>query len=77
MKRIYFDLCCYNRPFDNQSEIKIRLEADAKLCNQRAPFDYTEWRQHLFDDVPLDEFLKNARRFDKHEKREKPCTSAK
>lgn len=29
--RIYFDNCCYNRPFDDQSNILIRLEADAKL----------------------------------------------
>lgn len=29
--RIYFDNCCYNRPFDDQSNILIRLESDAKL----------------------------------------------
>jgi len=27
---------------------------------RREPFDYTEWRQDLFKDVPLEEFLKNA-----------------
>ena len=31
---------------------------------QREPFDYTEWRRRLFDDVPLGVFLENARRFD-------------
>ncbi|MCL2349643.1 MAG: hypothetical protein FWC50_15440 [Planctomycetaceae bacterium] len=31
MTRIYFDNCCYNRPFDDQSNILIRLEVDAKL----------------------------------------------
>jgi len=31
MTRIYFDNCCYNRPFDDQGQIKVRLEADAKL----------------------------------------------
>ncbi len=31
MKRIYFDICCYNRPFDDQGRIEVRLEADAKL----------------------------------------------
>ncbi|MCL2006043.1 MAG: hypothetical protein FWG73_07735 [Planctomycetaceae bacterium] len=31
MKRIYFDNCSYNRPFDDQSQIVIRLESDAKL----------------------------------------------
>jgi predicted nucleic acid-binding protein len=29
--RIYFDNCCYNRPFDDQSNVLIRLESDAKL----------------------------------------------
>jgi len=27
---------------------------------RREPFDYTEWRQGLFKDVPLDVFLNNA-----------------
>ena len=27
---------------------------------RREPFDYTEWRQNLYKDVPLDEFLKQA-----------------
>ena len=31
MIRIYFDNCCYNRPFDEQGDILVRLEADAKL----------------------------------------------
>ena len=31
MIRIYLDNCCYNRPFDDQSQIKVRLETDAKL----------------------------------------------
>jgi len=30
---------------------------------QREPFDYTEWRQSLFEDVPLETFLDNACRF--------------
>lgn len=29
--KIYFDNCCFNRPFDDQRQIKIRLEAEAKL----------------------------------------------
>ena len=29
--RIYLDNCCFNRPFDNQSLIAIRLETEAKL----------------------------------------------
>jgi len=28
---IYFDVCCLNRPFDDQSQARIRLEAEAVL----------------------------------------------
>ena len=31
MFRVYLDNCCFNRPFDNQSHLKIRLETEAKL----------------------------------------------
>ncbi len=34
MKRIYLDNCCFNRPFDDQSQIRIKLEAEAKLYIQ-------------------------------------------
>jgi hypothetical protein len=30
---------------------------------QREPFDYTEWRQNLFDGVPVDKFLEDAQRY--------------
>lgn len=29
--KIYLDNCCLNRPFDDQSLIRIRLEAEAKI----------------------------------------------
>ena len=29
--RIYLDVCSFNRPFDDQSQLRIRLEAEAKL----------------------------------------------
>jgi hypothetical protein len=32
--RIYLDNCCFNRPFDNQSSIRVKLETDAKLFVQ-------------------------------------------
>ena len=32
--RIYLDNCCYNRPYDDQSDIRIRLESEAKLFIQ-------------------------------------------
>jgi hypothetical protein len=33
---------------------------------QREPFNYTEWRQDLFNDVPLETFLENARQYDEN-----------
>ena len=32
--RIYLDNCMFNRPFDNQTQIRIRLESEAKLYIQ-------------------------------------------
>jgi hypothetical protein len=32
--KIYLDNCCFNRPFDDQSQIRIRLETEAKLIIQ-------------------------------------------
>ena len=32
--RIYLDNCSFNRPFDDQSQLKIKLEAEAKLYIQ-------------------------------------------
>ncbi len=32
--RVYLDNCCYNRPYDNQSQIRIQLESQAKLYIQ-------------------------------------------
>jgi hypothetical protein len=29
--RIYLDNCCFNRPFDNQEQVEIRIETEAKL----------------------------------------------
>jgi predicted nucleic acid-binding protein len=34
--RLYLDNCCFNRPFDDQSQIKIRLETEAKLNIQHS-----------------------------------------
>lgn len=33
--RVYLDNCAFNRPFDDQLQIRIRLEADAKLYLQQ------------------------------------------
>lgn len=29
--KVYLDNCCFNRPFDDQTQIRIRLESEAKL----------------------------------------------
>jgi predicted nucleic acid-binding protein len=34
MLRLYLDLCCFNRPFDDQKQLKVRLETEAKLAIQ-------------------------------------------
>ena len=33
--RIYLDNCCFNRPYDDQSYLVIRLESEAKLYVQQ------------------------------------------
>ena len=33
--RIYLDNCCYNRPYDDQSQIRLSLETQAKLFIQK------------------------------------------
>ncbi|MDR1322983.1 MAG: PIN domain-containing protein [Candidatus Margulisbacteria bacterium] len=32
---LYLDTCCFNRPFDEQVQVKIRLETEAKLYIQQ------------------------------------------
>lgn len=32
--RVYMDNCCFNRPFDDQSQLKIKLEAESKIYIQ-------------------------------------------
>jgi predicted nucleic acid-binding protein len=33
--RIYLDNCCFNRPFDDQTQLKVHLETEAKLFVQQ------------------------------------------
>ena len=33
--RIYLDNCCYNRPYDDQTQLRISLESQAKLEIQK------------------------------------------
>lgn len=36
MALIYLDICCFNRPFDDQTHLLIRLQTEAKLAVQDA-----------------------------------------
>ena len=33
---VYLDICCFNRPFDDQTQLFIRLQTEAKLSVQGA-----------------------------------------
>ena len=58
--RVYLDNCCYNRPFDEQVQLSVRLETEAKMevqsqmrfgileyvLTNRSPHDYTKWREN-------------------------------
>ena len=33
--KIYLDNCCFNRPYDNQAQLRIELETKAKLHVQQ------------------------------------------
>jgi predicted nucleic acid-binding protein len=37
--RIYLDNCCFNRPFDSQAQLRVRLETEAKLRIQERIVD--------------------------------------
>lgn len=37
--KVYLDTCCYNRPYDDQTQLRINLEAQAKLFIQKQIID--------------------------------------
>ncbi|HEW97322.1 MAG: PIN domain-containing protein [Candidatus Parabeggiatoa sp. nov. 3] len=43
MKKIYLDVCCFNRPFDEQTQERIKLEAEAILLILKR-FELGEWQ---------------------------------
>ena len=49
---IYLDVCCLNRPFDNQIQERIRLETEG-IFNILAKFQSGEWQ--LLGSEPFDE----------------------
>ena len=36
MMLLYLDNCCFNRPYDNQSHLLVKLETEAKLDIQQS-----------------------------------------
>ena len=32
--KVYLDNCCYNRPYDDQTNLRIQIESQAKLAVQ-------------------------------------------
>ncbi|GHV92034.1 hypothetical protein AGMMS50268_25370 [Spirochaetia bacterium] len=59
--RIYLDNCSYNRPFDEQVDIVVRLEAEAKLYIQelvkenRLDLVWSSVNEYENNDNPFDE----------------------
>ena len=49
--KVYMDNCCYNRPYDDQSQLRIELETKAKLAIQQK---ITENRIQLVSSVVLE-----------------------
>lgn len=56
--RIYLDVCCLNRPFDDQSQERIRLEAEAILLIWQR-IRAGEW-QFVSSDMVLDEVAQTS-----------------
>ena len=61
MIRIYFDNCCYGRPFDNQKDLLIKAETQAKLFIQSLvkykviELVYSSISLHEITDIPFEE----------------------
>ena len=56
MTSLYLDMNIYNRPFDDQSQMRIR--------NQLLPGqgDYLEWQEQIFGDASIDEIYEQAQK---------------
>lgn len=53
--KIYLDVCCLNRPFDDQNQQRVRLESEAIMLIM-AHFEDDRW-QWISSEVVLDEIL--------------------
>ena len=71
--RIYFDCCCYNRPFDDLTQLRVRLEAEAVLAILRIVQE-KGWVLVGSDVVDLE--LSNMKNSVKHSKIDELCYMA-
>jgi len=61
--RIYFDVCCLNRPLDDQTQARIRLEAEAILIIlARCQVGSWEWVSSEVIDLEIDQTPDSGRR---------------
>ncbi|MDR0764761.1 MAG: hypothetical protein LBE65_04120 [Synergistaceae bacterium] len=72
--RVYLDNCCYNRPFDDLSQDRVYLEAEAVMAVGAAYFlrqfsagqgDYTREREKLIEGIAFDNIVNNVRELDR------------
>jgi len=47
--KLYVDNCCFNRPFDDQAQLRAKQQSD-----------YTEFRYTLFEGMTLDDICREA-----------------
>ena len=63
--RLYLDNCCFNRPYDDQSQLKIHLETEAKIFIQQNIMDgicELAWSYVMDYENSLNPFLERRRR---------------
>src|SRR5260370_29853593 len=53
--RVYADMCCLKRPFDDQSQPRIHLESEAVLALLGAPADRVEFLRAPAHDLENDQ----------------------
>ena len=66
MMRLYLDNCCFNRPFDDQQQLKIKLETDAKLFIQQELLDKKyelAWSYVLDYEIEINPFEERKEKF--------------
>jgi len=74
--KVYLDNCSFNRPFDDQNQIRVYLETQAKLFIQKLIIDnivllaisyvsrYENWNSpHSENKITIEKFFENATTF--------------